>query len=215
MKSKTIIYFLISTSNIILADEIPNRKAEDNLTPQSSNRGISSFPTCSITAELPKEINTDTPIHLILKTSGNVKTALLDMIEQKPEGGSKKVYPYQLIQVGKEVIDDMKQNPVMVYLGSVSGPSGSSSCNIFIQRQGKTLPQPPTCEIVLNKWEGNRGYFNFKTTSDVSEIIFDQKIIDLKELSFEREVPSKTNLIAQIKGPGGESLCSLLTEPPK
>ncbi len=88
-------------------------------------------PGCVLSAE-PKEIGQGQSSKLTLKTSGKVKSAVLDGTETEPAGGTKSVSP----------------KTTTPYIAQVSGPGGSTMCSATVS---VTPPPPPPAPTVLDR----------------------------------------------------------------
>ncbi|HMK48634.1 MAG TPA: OmpA family protein [Thermodesulfovibrionales bacterium] len=88
-------------------------------------------PGCALTAE-PKEIEPGRSSTLTLKTSGKVKSAVLDGTATAAEGGTKSVSP----------------KTTTPYIAQVSGPGGSTMCTATVS---VTPPPPPPAPTVLDR----------------------------------------------------------------
>jgi OOP family OmpA-OmpF porin len=157
-------------------------------------------PGCVLSAE-PKEIGQGQSSKLTLKTSGKVKSAVLDGTETAPAGGTKSVSPAN----------------TTTYVAQASGPGGTamSSATVTVMQ-----PAAPGCVLSAEPKEigqGQSSKLTLKTSGKVKSAVLDGT--DTEPTGGTKSVSPKTTTpyIAQVSGPGGSTMCSAtvsVTPPP-
>ena len=148
-------------------------------------------PTCELTAS-PKEIEIEQSSTLTLKTSGKVKSALIDGTPVNVTGGTKVVTPKNS----------------MPYLAHVLGPGGSGTCSASVI---VNIPPAPKCELTVSPSEIERGQsatLTLKTSGRIKSAILDNTAVSPDGGTKTVTPLDSTTYIAQCSGPGGLSIGS-------
>jgi hypothetical protein len=212
---KIAMFILLSSlmTSTMHAQEAPDLKApEDVPVGKAIEIDWQKHPTCFIEAELPANPTAESAVTLKIVANGFVKRAILDTVDVKVSEGenTKKVYPWKLTKMGERVVDDLTKNPTAVYLAAVHSHIGTSSCVVFIGRNGTELPAAPKCQITANKDTGDERTLSVDVKGDVKQIFLNRDELDLSAPSKTIKLESSRNIIAHVKGPGGESACAYL-----
>jgi hypothetical protein len=195
------------------AQEVPDQEApEDELIGKALEIDWKTHPTCSIEAVLPENSNEESAVTLKIIADGFVERAILDTVDVKGSEGenTKDVFPWKLTKINGRVVDDLGKNPTAVYLAAVYSYIGTSSCAVFIGRNGTVLPAAPKCKITADNNTGEQRTLSVDIQGDVKQVFLNSEELDVAAPRKTIKLESSRNMIAHVKGPGGESACAYL-----
>lgn len=148
-------------------------------------------PICELTVS-PAEIERGQSATLTLKTSGKIKSAILDNTVISPSGGTKTVTPFDST----------------TYIAQCSGPGGLSIGSATVS---VTPPSPPGCDLSASPSEieeGQSATLTLKTSGQVTSAVLDGSEVPVSGGT--KTVTPKNTMpyLARCSGPGGSSIAS-------